>query len=289
MLENDSISHHTSGVPSLSNILRMEAFKVQYCTEKIYVNKHTSLYMAIPMVSFADIRPSDYVQSFWKPKGNGQGFNLGYYGDYAIGLSKDWAVRKNIIPILYVPKPKDSGKALSKNNPIACLSSFASKNLQSEQLGQIIENIPPIASYCKHYVGVLEQGERDEDGKIITSGIKKVEYSFHLEQEWRYVSPDIPVRWNFYKSMKDADYEKGRKKKEESNKAISELLDFDLWEDVTYIIVKSNNACSKILALLDEKYQEKRRDKSITLKYLDERYAYLRSCVITTEQLVNNL
>ena len=262
------------------SILRAEAFKVQYCTERIYVNKHTSLHMAIPMVSFADIRPTDYVRSFWQPKQKGER-RMGYYGDYAIGLNKDWAVRNNIIPILYVPKPKDSGNVLTSNNPIKCLEHFAQKNLQKNQMGQIIEDLPPIASFCKHYIGFLEN-------KVETD-IQRVEYSFHLEQEWRYVSQEIPVLWNFYRCKQDPDYTVGEANKANANKNIKELLGFDLWKDVTYIVVKSNNACGKVLKLLEMKYKEQLRENKMSVEELEDKYAYLRSCVITTEQLINNL
>ena len=39
--ENNSIFHHTSSVTTLQAILQKQAFKVQYCTEKIYLSKNS--------------------------------------------------------------------------------------------------------------------------------------------------------------------------------------------------------------------------------------------------------
>lgn len=97
--ENNSIFHHTSSVTTLQAILQKQAFKVQYCTEKIYLSKNTFLHIMVPMVSFADIRLTDYVRSFRQPTKEGE-YALGYYGDYAIGLLKNGLFKKMLV-LLY--------------------------------------------------------------------------------------------------------------------------------------------------------------------------------------------
>lgn len=282
MLENNSIAHHTSSVSTLNKILKAEAFKVQYCTERIYVNKSKSVHIAVPMVSFADIRPTDYVRAFWKPKSDDTP-RLGYYGDYAIGLSKDWATKKNVMPIIYVPKSKEPGDVWAENTPIAALKAKAKKNIDKRLRGKLIRGLPPIASFCKHYVGVLEKEEES------TRNIIKIDYSFHLEQEWRFVSGSLPVLWNFYNKRSDADFEEKKQEKRTRNKEINERLNFDIWEDVTYIVVR-DSAVSKILEILKRKYEAKMTLIEDAAKaHLTKRYNYLCSSIVTTEQLLNNL
>lgn len=286
MLENDSIAHHTSKYDVFAKIIKGESFLVQYCAEKIYVNKHKNIHIAVPMVSFADIRPTDYVRAFWRPKKKGEKRIYGYYGDYAIGISKDWAVRHNVIPILYIPKPKESGEVLAQNNPIIELCNKARKKIPDNWKGKEMHNIPSIASFCKHYIGYLEKEEEK------THEINRFEYNFHMEQEWRYVSPTIPIRWNFYNNNNDPNIDNEKKEKQERNKEIRETLSFNLWEDVTYIVVKSDNSLEKILKLIESKYKEKNRDLTLTdedKKNLYKRYRYIQSCIVTTEQLKNNL
>lgn len=277
MVENDSIAHHTGSIEKLRQILRNEQFKAQYCEEKIYVSKQKHIYLAIPMVSFADIRPTDYVRAFWKPKKKGEKRILGYYGDYAIGLTKDWAVQNNVIPVLYTPKLKDTKATLATNNPLACLITLADKPKEKRNRGKTILNVPPIALFCKHYVGPLDKDKND-----------KILYSFHLEQEWRYVPTDVPILHNFVKSNNDPDRDAQKKKKEQVNKSLKSYLKFDIWHDVTYIVVKSNNTAQKILDLLASMYKNtcSQPNPSVDIK---DRYAYLRSCIVTTEQLKNNL
>lgn len=276
--ENNSIFHHTSSMTNLVHILTKQAFKVQYCTERIYVSKNTGLHIAVPMVSFADIRLTDYVRSF-KMRNTGTNVQtLGYYGDFAIGLTKEWAIKKNIVPIVYVPKPLSS-RMLPANHFLSPLVPYAVRSITANNLGKTI-NLPPIASFCKHYVGVLEN----------KPGIR-VEYAFHNEQEWRYVPSDLTIRWNYYNSMSDPTYSIQKQKKINVNKRLKRTLDFSIWEDVSFVVVKSEAFVKTIVGIYD-KIKQSKLNVAVTQQERDKinnHYTYLCSCIITTEQLCSAL
>lgn len=272
--ENNSIFHHTSSVTTLQAILQKQAFKVQYCTEKIYLSKNTFLHIMVPMVSFADIRLTDYVRSFRQPTKEGE-YALGYYGDYAIGLSKEWAIQKNVSPIIYLPKPKTT---LPQNHFLKPLKGKEKRVLNDNDFGEKIDGLAPIASFCKHYEGILEKDPN-----------RKERYAFHNEQEWRYVPSDLPIRWNLYNNKSDADYQNKKKKKEILNKKIKRKLEFDLWNDVTYIVVKSEKYIDRIVEILEKRYRKELALHPADNVKITQRFRYLCTCVITTEQLCSDL
>lgn len=272
--ENNSIFHHTSSVTALQDILKKQAFKVQYCTEKIYMSINTFLHIIVPMVSFADIRLTDYVRSFRQPTKEGE-YALGYYGDYAIGLSKEWAIKRNVIPIIYLPKPTTT---LPQNHFLKPLKGMEKRVLNANDFGKNIDNIAPIASFCKHYEGILEKNPD-----------KKERYAFHNEQEWRYVPSDLAIKWNFYNSKSDPDYQTKKKRKEALNKKIKRKLEFDLWKDVTFIVVKSEKYIDRIIDILETRRQKELSHHPGDRDTIEQRFRYLCSCIITTEQLCSDL
>lgn len=274
LYDNSSIFHHTNKFPNLAKILQGGSFKVQYCTEKIYISKNTFLHIMVPMVSFADIRLTDYVRSFRQRTESGE-YALGYYGDYAIGLSKDWAIPKNVCPIIYVPKPQNN---LAKNHFLYPLKPFAQRRIEDGNLGSNIPNLPYIASFCKHYSGVLEN----------RTGNKEI-YSFHNEQEWRFVPSDLNVKWNLFNSRSDANYSIQKQKKDALNKRLKKNLEFDLWKDVTHIVVKSDAFIERVVEIIEKRKNKELREHPLNAADINKRFHQLCARIITTDNLSSDL
>ena len=87
-ISTNSIIHYTDGLKILELILK-EGFKIKYCEEKLKLANGNSN-AAHPMISFCDIPLSGSKQHFEA------------YGKYGIGLTKDWAVRNGVNPVLYI-------------------------------------------------------------------------------------------------------------------------------------------------------------------------------------------
>lgn len=83
----DSLFHFTTSLRKLEGIIR-DKFRISYCAErcKLDYETHDSVY---PIVSFCDV-PLSMAK------------NLRSYGDYAIGLTKQWGIANQLNPVVYV-------------------------------------------------------------------------------------------------------------------------------------------------------------------------------------------
>jgi hypothetical protein len=280
--ESESIVHHTSHKDALVKILRNEQFKVNYCSERIYVDETKSVNIAVPMVSFADIRLSDYVRVYRDSKKiDEETIALGYYGDYAIGLTKKWARMNNIYPVCYVSKP-ESHNEVADNYVLKDLIPFAKVAiLWEDKGGNVEEGLPNLASFCKHNIGYIERDMPD-------SRTKRHKYAFYNEHEYRYVPSNVPVKWNFFNN--GTDYNEGSNLKKRANQALSSYLKFDLFEDVTAIVVHNDNNIEEIIKVLAKKKDEKSKDLSDEKKILlNIQYDIMLTRIITTKQLLTEV
>lgn len=87
-ISTSSIFHFTNTFETLISILE-EGFKVTYCLEEYELGDGT-VELGISMVSFADIPLAQLNQS------------VSNYGHYCLGLSKEWATKNHINPVLYM-------------------------------------------------------------------------------------------------------------------------------------------------------------------------------------------
>ena len=161
-LSSNSIIHITAYREALEGIIK-DNFDVRCCRENVLLNDK-SFPCLVPMVSFCDI-PLSQVKN-----------HLESYGDkdkkaYGIGLTKEWAVKMKLNPVLYVEKES----ALANSY---CYSIF--KSLNGSKLSEFTnsqKSILDILRYMKNY-----------QGDLVRKGKKTIDnYRFSDEREWRYV------------------------------------------------------------------------------------------------------
>lgn len=218
-LSTNSLIHYTSKLDNLLGIIDLLGFRYSYCEEKVKTRGGKNYSAAIAMVSFCDIPLSDYKKQFYNKKNTG---DLGYYGDYGIGLSKIWANRNGLNSVFYIEYNSFVGSSIRKD-----FSQFAEGNKVVDR------NLPPqVFLYCKNY-----QGELFRKGKQVAK-----DYRFYDEREWRIV-PDNSMLKGHSPVIDSIIYEKD---KEAYNKLISKsILPFVL-EDISYIIVQKESEVSQI-------------------------------------------
>ena len=89
---SSSVLIHQTDKKGLIGILNDSGFIVKYCHDKVIArNGHSNL--AYPIVSFTDLPLTSLKIPYGEPGG---------YGDYGIGLKKDWARRNGMNPVFYV-------------------------------------------------------------------------------------------------------------------------------------------------------------------------------------------
>ncbi|MCD0489667.1 abortive infection system antitoxin AbiGi family protein [Pedobacter sp. MC2016-14] len=228
-LSANSLIHYTSELDNLLGIISSSGFRYSYCEEKVITRGNKSFSAAIAMVSFCDIPLSDYKKHFYNKRNSG---DLGYYGDYGIGLSKKWANRNGLNSIFYIEYKSFVGTAIRKD-----FKNFINGN-------RFIDHaVPPqVFLYCKNYQGELFRKE--------ASVIK--EYRFYDEREWRLV-PDNKML-NYQPPV--IDISNYRKEKATYNARISaNLLSFEL-EDISYIIVREESEVPLIYSKLQNVFHK---------------------------------
>lgn len=152
-----SLFHFTDSLNKLIGILKDE-FKPNYCPERILYGNKIFPY-ALPMVCFCDIPLSqikDHIET---------------YGHYGIGMSKEWAEKKGLNPILYLKR----NSKLSKN--LSLMKLDITELLQSVGKFETRRSFLYLFRYLKNYEGNYLKG--------ITYNKRK--FNFYNEREWRFV------------------------------------------------------------------------------------------------------
>lgn len=241
-----NILFHFTDRKSLYEILK-STFKVSYARERI-IGGNTLKEFAVPMVSFSDLRLSELKD------------NIGTYGKFGIGMSKDWAISNGLNPVMYA-----SQNSLFTENFMHGMEDFfklvSNSNDTSGRFENAYNNTLNTLRYIKNY-----------KGDLIRPGKKTIEdYVFANEREWRYV-PAISENILPFISI-----EKIRTPQQKSsfNKKVSHLrLNFQP-DDIKYLVVEKE---SDINALINHLRQAKS-------KFSYETVDKLASRILTYEQI----
>ncbi len=208
----NTLFHFTDSIEKLESILKNE-FYPHYCLENQEHIGPVIYEIAFPMVSFCDI-PLSQIQA-----------HTDYYGNYAIGLRKEWGIKNKINPVLYTYK--NSSTAIN-------LRAIFDKFRDDDR-----EGIDDFGSYVKNYKGKLWKNNRYvgmwKDGNFTDKNI-----NFYDERECRYI-PKINVdKDGIKKFMKMPDFKDKDYKDAQNKKLKSKRLSFQP-KDIKYIIVNKEN------------------------------------------------
>jgi len=178
-LSGTSLFHFTNSFANIIGIIK-NGFYPLLCFEDGIAEKplHQLPDMVIPMVCFCDMRISD----------TDKGRHTKDYGNYAIGVNKQWARTHGICPVLYSwPLSNDLNNkrsyalteramGLIYGNVFEELK-FSGEKSSNRSLKNILDGLGILLFYTKRYEGYLYKNFR--------RGSKKVR--FYDEREWRYI------------------------------------------------------------------------------------------------------
>lgn len=241
-----NILFHFTTKKSLETILD-STFKVSYARERILGGNLTKEF-AVPMVSFSDLRLSELKD------------NIGTYGKFGIGLTKDWAIINGLNPVMYA-----SQNSLFTENFINAIEAFFTLvNNSTDGSGKYeaaYNNTLNTLRYIKNY-----------KGDLIRPGKNTVtDYVFANEREWRYVPPfteDILPFVPIEKIRTSA-------QKKTFNQKVSHLrLSFQP-DDIKYLVVERDSDINALITHL-------RRAKN---RFSPETVDRLASRILTYEQI----
>lgn len=236
------IIHYTDSFNNLESILK-EGFAIKYCAEKLFIAGGTRS-AAHPMISFCDIPLSQSAKHFKT------------YGKYGIGLTKKWAYKMGINPVLYIHKNSLIGKIFGK---LLTHKRDTNSDLTKNQK----ENILRLKSFAKNYSGHFQHKKIDKNP-----------YRFYDEREWRLVPENKDIE-NAYFSVKLSDFEKDERKY--NDKISSCRFKFEP-KDISYIIVDKTIEIPKMIGILRAIYKTK----------YNEELDILFSKMCSTEQILSD-
>lgn len=247
VISSNTLFHFTKSKDNLMGILENE-FQPKYCLEKFGVGDMQTE-AAIPMVSFCDI-PLSQIKNHIK-----------IYGQYGLGLSTKWAMKKGLNPVFYLRK----ASTLSKH--IESISNYFLDSVprEGEATIEILSVFLDILRYIKPY-----KGDFYRSAKLIPN------VKFYNEREWRYVPK--PEDCGFAYILKKENFLNEEKRKHENEKLSAATLSFDP-DDIQYIILNSETEIFPMIEAL-------RKIKSP--KYDEETIDILTSRIITTQRIIND-
>jgi hypothetical protein len=235
-ISSNTLFHFTNRYDSLINILE-NYFRPHYCLEDFNVifpgEPEDNLRLAIPMVSFCDIPLSQSQQ------------HLDTYGGYGIGLTKEWAKRNGITPVLYT---------YAESILAGFLRHMIKETQRLDERGFLYD----ILQFVKPYKGLLRRAD----------GIKE-NVLFYNEREWRYV----PREHRLLLTENDFLEETERDRANADIRSRYSILFTP--EDVRYLIVRSEEEISPLASEL-QRHEPKFSREQLTI---------LTSHIITAERI----
>lgn len=214
---------HFTNADGLRGILKRLAFQLSYARETVQ-GPTSAKCIAVPMVSFCDLRLSELSSHMEK------------YGRYGIGLNKTWAKNRGLSPVAYINS--ESELALSIIDGAAQAMDIVALHPNNEE-SQIAENVDM-------YFNVMNTQRfiKNYEGRLIRRGVDVGVYRFADEKEWRYVLPLNVTKgggvWP-YEDIRDSD--EPFNKEEHNSKIKDNPLNFCA-DDVKYIIVETEEEIS---------------------------------------------
>ena len=153
--------HYTNRLETIQRILE-NGFWPRFCAEDISWIVNEPRYLMVPLVSFCDITIQLSAE------------HQAAYGNYAIGMSKEWGKRNGISPLFYVHGDGPLALYLQKYQ-----RALTRTPLRPDDFGDVW----PLLPYIKPVTGYFPAGQHTERDY---TGIK----DFDEEMEWRYVPPN---------------------------------------------------------------------------------------------------
>lgn len=241
-----NILFHFTTKKSLETILDT-TFRVSYARERI-LGGHTIKEFAVPMISFSDLRLSELKD------------NIGTYGKFGIGLTKDWAISNGLNPVMYASQ----SSLFTENFMNGIEDFFKLVNNSSDTTGRYeiaYNNTINTLRYIKNYKGDLIRTGKDTI----------VDYVFANEREWRYVPPITEDILSFVPIEKI----QTSQQKSAYNKKVNHLRLHFQPDDIKYLVVEKDNDINALIEHL-------RRAKS---KFSQDTVDRLASRILTYEQI----
>ncbi|WP_239397078.1 abortive infection system antitoxin AbiGi family protein [Pseudoalteromonas sp. OOF1S-7] len=199
-------------------------FWPKYCLEELDWFKSSKGSVAYPMVCFCDI-PLSRIQE-----------HVGKYGEYGIGLTKEWAKRNKLNPVIYLQKDSELGFSFNK------VYGQSLKGAGELSMNKSLRfNLMKMLSYIKPVQSV--------DG-----------YDYYQENEWRYVPVHSKVElWVNEGEFSDPEVE------ESLNEVTKDVCMLKIEpKDIKYIFVKNDSEIDDMIRFIGRIYSRSYQSSEVS-------------------------
>lgn len=285
----NTLFHFTTSKRALLSILENGLY-VRYSLENYESLISGKAELVFPMVCFCDI-PLSQVKR-----------HTGTYGQYAIGLTKDWGMKNKINPVIYTYPNSTTANIL--NELVAELDQFFNikedekPNFQKSEKNQDLvrltkESLPGIGSSTWHKVRDLQdklghflkyikpyEGAFYRDDKEMRCSVR-----FYEEREWRFTLPKgffswIDKGWDIKDSFK-AEYYKNPVKRRAINIKLAKHIKLEFEpSDIRFIIVNKESEIPAMFDKIEQIFQDRATMREVKL---------LGTRLISLEQILEDL
>ena len=243
-LSSNVLFHFTDSIQNLIDILTNN-FRAHYSLEdfSLVFPSNQEPTWAFPLIPFCDIPLSQASK------------HMTTYGNYAVGLNKEWGIRNGVAPLLYCYP-----------NSTAAVSIAELIGLIFDDQGEIRDRpgaakITQLAHFLKQYEGPFLRR-----GRLIPN------VRFYDEREWRF----IPDNFLELPTMAKTEYLNFNDLQEGNEKArAATLLQFEP-SDIKYIVVATETEILPMIQAVER----------IKQKYTPDQVKVLASRIISAEQIV---
>lgn len=177
-ISTSSIFHFTPTLDILKLILQ-DGFKITYCLEEFNLGTGRSE-LGISMISFSDIPISNLV-------------SIGSsYGSFGIGLSKDWASKNRINPVVYMESNSNFSQIVCDFIEIIQDKTDLQAQYEINPLGNTTHEIKKLDSHENNNLYNLMLGLlsniKNSNGDLLRKDKDPISnFNFYAEREWRFV------------------------------------------------------------------------------------------------------
>ncbi len=254
---------HFTSLKGLKGILSSGGFYCQYSDEhfeNILPSKSHYRFTYIPMTSFCDLTIMQL---------SNDSVHRDNFGEFGIGLTKEWGIRNGVSPVMYVHKGSQQTRRL--NQLIREINSFrkeaigklngststenkrieAFKDRTTDAIDVIEQELIDSFKYIKPYKGNWHKGRR-----------RRKELIYYNEREWRY----CPLLKDF--AVLSAVIKENKKEKQLVNTKLKlNLLRFDA-RDIKFIILKNKRSISEVAGVIQSMLIEDTRKNELIAKII---------------------
>lgn len=244
------ILFHFTTEENLYKILA-SSFQPSYARERV-IGGEVVKEFGVPMVSFSDLRLSELHT------------NIESYGNFGIGMKKDWAIRKGLNPVMYV----SDQSFFTKNFLTGLETYFDMVNNDLDTSGRNEQGYNQVLNtlrYMKNYRGVL----------IRRNKLNQEDYVFANEREWRFVPP---FSEDYYPIIPIEKLQSSQLKEEMNRKIDHITLEFNP-DEIMYLIVENDRNINPLIKHLRD---VKGRFDAFMIDRLTSR-------ILTYEQIKNDI